>query len=168
MSLPVSLQHVIDEMDMQNDMMHAYISPETGETFMFTDEDDVLSMRIESNGVEEVKKELPDWQQERLPYIEKILKGEEFINLPSQFDIHEYSIMKDFCYTVEGEEVKEDLLRGIDGRGAFRMFKDLILRHGIRDDWFAFKNQALKKIAVRFLEHHEIPYEDDSSSNSRA
>ncbi|MDR9366313.1 MAG: hypothetical protein RI575_13325 [Balneolaceae bacterium] len=41
------------------------------------------------------------------------------------------------------------------------MFKDKIFDYNIRDNWFSYKNNALKKIAIDFLELNEIPFEDD-------
>src|SRR5699024_12512898 len=48
---------------------------------------------------------------------------EDAIFLPSQFEIHEYSIMENFIYTIEDEEIYEELLFAIKGRGAVRNHK---------------------------------------------
>lgn len=158
MSLPVSLQSVIDEMDMQNDMIQGYINRKTGELTVFTEEDDYALNRLDDG---ESIEELPPWQQEIIPKLREIMESDDFIELPSQFEIHEYSIMEDFIYSLDDGLMKDDLLNAIRGRGAFRMFKDKIFDYNIRDDWFNYKNNALKKIAIDFLELNEIPFEDD-------
>jgi len=158
MPLPVSLQDVIDEMDMQNDMSHGYINRKTGELTVFTDEDEYALKGLDDGDPIE---ELPEWQQEMVPKLREVSESDDFIQLPSQFEIHEYSIMEDFIYSLEDGSMKDDLLHAIRGRGAFRMFKDKIIDYNIRDDWFRYKNNALKKIAVDFLEFEKIPYEDD-------
>lgn len=161
MSLPVSLQAVVNEMDMQNEMMHGYINRKTGELISVSEEEEWLLEKIEKEEFDQEIADLPAWQQDIIPKIKEVLSSEDFVRLPTPFDIHEYSIMESFCHTIEDPDVKEELFAGIRGRGAFRMFKDLIFRHGIRDDWFAYKNQALKKIAVDFLEAYDISFEDD-------
>jgi hypothetical protein len=49
-------------------------------------------------------------------------------------------------------------LRAIQGRGAFRYFKDMVDRYGLRDEWFEFKERALKEIAREALEEAGIPF----------
>jgi hypothetical protein len=44
----------------------------------------------------------------------------------------------------------------IRGCGAFRRFKDKIILLGVEDDWYKFKDEALKKIAVEWCETNEI------------
>lgn len=158
MPLPVSLQSVIDEMDMQNDMVQGYINRKTGELTVFTEQDEYALRRLDDG---EPIEELPEWQQEIIPKLREITESDDFIELPSQFEIHEYSIMENFIYSLDDGPVKDDLLNAIRGRGAFRMFKDKIIHYGIREEWFSYKNEALKKIAVDFLESKNIPYEDD-------
>ncbi len=90
----------------------------------------------------------------------EILESEDWIQLPSQFDIHEWEIMKRFCYTIEDESLRGELLNAIHGSGAFRMFKDVLYRHDIEEDWFSFKEEAFKEIAIQWCKENEIEYEE--------
>ena len=85
---------------------------------------------------------------------------EDAIFLPSQFEIHEYSIMENFIYTIEDEEIYGELLFAIRGRGAFRNFKHQIHRFGIQDDWYGFKEEKFIRIAKGWCDQHNIPYEE--------
>ena len=105
--------------------------------------------------------ELPEWQRAVVQEAGKVLDSEDYIELPSQFDIHEYKIMEDFCYDVEDEDFSAELLNRIRGRGAFRKFKDAIRQRGITDDWYAFRKVAFKRIAIDWLEDNDIPYTDE-------
>lgn len=51
---------------------------------------------------------------------------EDYIPLPGQYDINEYRIMEEFIYELpEGKRKNRDVLeRAIQGKGAFRRFKD--------------------------------------------
>jgi hypothetical protein len=66
--------------------------------------------------------------------------------------------MERFCYSVEDEELSNELLDQIGWSGAFRRFKDAIYRHGITDDWYRFCQTALEEIAVKWLEANNITY----------
>jgi hypothetical protein len=142
-------------------MITGYINQKTGELMSVTEEQEWQLERIKDEDCDDKMEDLPEWMQEIMPKIKQVLHSEDYIPLPSSFDIHEYAIMKNFCQSVEDPELKQELLIGIDGRGAFRMFKELIFRHDIRDNWFAYKNEALKQKEVDFLEAQDIPYVDN-------
>jgi len=92
----------------------------------------------------------------------RVLGDKDFIELPSKYDIHEYRIMERFCLSLDDARMSERLLDAISGRGAFRRFKTLVHDKGIQDDWYRYRNDAMKEIAADFLEEHEIPYSDDA------
>ena len=155
---PVSLQAVVNEMDVFGDEMTAYINKKTGELFTIGDEE----ARIIEDGDEE-DDFIPDWQKEILPKVREVLESSDFVPLPNKYEIHEYSIMERFCLSMEGDDPREELLNAIRGRGAFRYFKGIIQRREIQDDWYSYRNEALKRIAADFLEAEAIAFVDDDS-----
>ncbi len=153
---PVSLQSVVNEMDAFSDEMTAYINKKTGELFTVSDE--------EANIIEEGNEDddfIPEWQKETLPKVREVLESNDFVALPGKFDIHEYSIMERFCLSLADGELQDELLYAIRGRGAFRCFKDVIHRKGIQNDWYRFFDEALKRIAIDFLNSEGIAWRDD-------
>jgi hypothetical protein len=58
------------------------------------------------------------------------------------------------------ETLREDLLDTIGGRGTFGRFKNMVHRHNIHEDWYRFRDEALKRIAVAWLEAHDISYKE--------
>lgn len=73
--------------------------------------------------------------------------------------------MERFCLSTEDDELRETLLNAIRGRGAFRYFKDTIHHRGIQDDWYDYRNDALKTIAAEFLEMEGIAYTDNTGGS---
>jgi hypothetical protein len=53
------------------------------------------------------------------------------------------------------------LLHAIRGSGAFRRFKDAIHRKEIQDDWYRFRDESIKDIAIDFLESEGVVWLDD-------
>ena len=80
------------------------------------------------------------------------------MRLPTKFDVHEWSIMEGFSRSVESDRIWDDLLFAIHGAGAVRHFKDNLRRHRIERDWFAFRDGALRDIAVEWCEEHKIQW----------
>lgn len=144
-------------MDVFGDENRAFLNIRTGEfTTLSSDE---LGAAEEGGTLED----MPEWQQEIIQKASDVLFTDDYRELPSKFDIHEYSIMEKFCYTVEDDELSDRLLNSIQGRGAFRYFKDTIHQYGIADDWYDYREQAFKKIAIEWLESNNIAYTDEEN-----
>ncbi len=149
---PVSLMKVADELEVMGEGIAVYISTKTGHMVAVTDD---LEMMLNDD-------DPPDWAQDILPEVREALNSDEFISLPGAYEIHEYVIVEDFCYAVQDEALRNELLDLIRGSGAFRRFKNFIGHKGIDKDWYAHRESALVEIARDFLEEHKIPFIDDS------
>ena len=159
MAATIRLEDVIQEMDRLSDEHRVYLNIQTGEFVLLTD--DELGAAEEGDDLTDY----PDWQQEMIRKAGEVISTDDYRQLPSQFDIHEYAIMERFCYTVEDDELSDLLLNSIRGRGAFRRFKNTIYEYGIEQDWFAYRRQAFREIAIDWLESHQIPYTDEDEES---
>jgi hypothetical protein len=153
MAVIVSLRDVLDHMEMVSDESRAYINPKTGELIALTDEELALGEDPEEAA------EAPQWQKDLLPKAREVLQSEDFLPLPGEFEIHEWSIMERFADSLSDVAAKDELLNAIHGRGAFRRFKDAVRRLGRADEWYRFRDAALEEIAIEFLEAHGIAYQ---------
>jgi uncharacterized protein UPF0158/nucleotidyltransferase-like protein len=60
--------------------------------------------------------------------------------------------MADFAATVPDPEIRRRLERAIEGRGAFRRFKDELLDHPeVREAWFALADARIERRALQWL-----------------
>lgn len=88
---------------------------------------------------------------------------ERYYRLPSQYELHGYSMMEDFIDSLSDDRVKNDLLRAIRGKGAFRRFKDTLAYHGIREEWFAFERKAYVELAECWCRDNGLEYDDTTA-----
>jgi len=103
-----------------------------------------------------------DWEQDAIQVAINVLEFEEdYISLPSQFDIHEYQIIEEFCISLDDEKLKEKMYRSIKGSGVFRRFKDNIFEYGIEKNWFQYRREAFKRRAIDWCEENNIPYTEE-------
>ena len=79
-----------------------------------------------------------------------------WIAAPTQRDINEYDIMTNFVNSVTDPRKNELLSVALEGRGAFRRFKDTLLRVELREEWFEFKRKAFIKIAKEWCDENNI------------
>ena len=152
MSLPVKLQDVLDALNEAGAEFSHYLDKRTGEIFMITDDDMLAAEEDESLS------DYPDWQQENILKAKEILDSNDFVQLPTEFDIHEYSIMERFAQEYEDSRTSAELLRSIKGKGAYRRFKNTLFDLGIQDAWSDFRQREFEEIAVSWLEEENIPY----------
>ena len=154
MPLPLSLDEIADHLDALFEQATAFVNRETGEIMIISD--DELSMVEE--GEDEERVNLPEWRRNMLPALREIVEGEKWASLPNKFDIHEWEIMRRFADRVDDEDLSDKLHRAIRGRAAFRMFRSTVDDAGVREQWLAFKRQALRKIARDALDELGLPY----------
>ena len=72
---------------------------------------------------------------------------EDYIPLPEQYDINEYRIMEEFIYELPEGKNRDVLERAIQGRGAFRRFKDKLYDLNLEQQWYSYKDSAYERIA---------------------
>lgn len=76
-----------------------------------------------------------------------------YLRLPTQWEIHEYSIMKDFIDSLEDTHIQNKLYRAINGRGAFHRFKDTVYYFGI-DKCGKVRYSPKQQLTVVHTGHH--------------
>ncbi|MFQ6052154.1 MAG: UPF0158 family protein [Candidatus Hydrothermarchaeota archaeon] len=82
---------------------------------------------------------------------------ERYLSIPTEGSREGYQDMVAFTESLEDENLKEKLWIALDGKGAFRRFKDVLLSYPEkREEWFRFKDERLEKRVREWLEENEI------------
>lgn len=69
----------------------------------------------------------------------------------------QYRWMERFIPMVENDEVQSRLVTAIDGKGAFRRFKDVLMSFATeRERWFAFRSERLRVFMEAWLSAHGL------------
>jgi hypothetical protein len=151
----VKLDDIIEGMECQSDESQSYLDKRTGTVVSISDEE------IQAAEDNEPIEDFPEWQQDLIKIANNILaETGDYIGLPSKFDIHEYSIMERFCLSIDDPEISDNLYTLINGSGAFRRFKDALYEYNLSDDWYRYRNNALKEIAIEWCEENGIEFEE--------
>jgi hypothetical protein len=151
MPATVLLKDIVGALEIQFDEMRSFVDLETGQVHTVS--------RDEMRAAEESGEDEDDEEDEETKLLKRIVwMDESILELPDKFEVNEWSIMEDFSLSVTSNRIRDDLLRAIEGKGAFRYFKDTIRRHGIEKEWYAFRDQALREIAKDWCEENHIPW----------
>ena len=118
-------------------------------------------------GDQEFLGDVPDWQKDEVEIARAIVadSGERFVAAPDKLDFHEYRQMERFVGTVEDCAAAEQLWRAIKGKGAFRYFKDTASRLGVLQQWYRYRDNAMKEYVRDWAEAYQIPIMDDTNPN---
>lgn len=149
MGTTVAMDDIMEALELAADEASSYVNSRTGEVVTLTHEE----LRFaEDDSVDN----LPDWQRETVDQAKQVLESNEWLELPSKFDIHEWEIMHRFSTSQSKDSIRAELLAAIRGSGAFRSFKSTARRLGVEEQWFAFKQRALEELARDWLAGHGL------------
>ena len=131
----IDLEKIIEGLEMVDNITDCYYNPEKDEIFL--------------SNIGEVENLSEDELDELFA---------ESIILPTQYEINEYQIMLDFIDTLDNLEIKDNLHRLIQGKGAFRRFKDYCFDENIIQDWYKYRDEIYKEIAIEWCKQNELEY----------
>lgn len=133
----VTLSKIIEGLEMVNDITDCYYNPNKDEIFL---------------------SDIGEYENLTEDEIDELF--EKSIILPTQYEINEYQIMADFIEIIENEKIKEKLQNIIQGKGAFRRFKDYCFQVNIIQDWYRFKEKKYKEIAIEWCKQNGLKYKE--------
>jgi hypothetical protein len=156
MAATVKLKDIVDALEEEQFAEFlSFVNLDTGEVKMVSKE--LISEAEEIGDDEEL--DIPKWQEREWELAQRIVASDRFERLPTKFDVHEWSIMQDFALSIDPGEIRSDLLDAIHGGGAFRNFEYALRVHRIEPDWFEFRTDALRQIAIDWCKKHDVPWE---------
>lgn len=153
--------------DVVRDTFDYFLDIETGEVLAFSEEilsevksrlydsdDDDIEDDIEYIEFDE-EPELPEWMEDEVELALDILldEDERYIRIPERTSSSAYKSMAEFIETIEDPILREDLSAALDGRGAFRKFKDVLIDYPKeRKRWHGYNAKSMKSEIIEWLD----------------
>lgn len=134
--MKVKLDAIIEALEFVNFGMDtsAYLNPKTYEIVY----------------IDEFTEELSEEEKEKI--------YDEYLELPTKYDIDEYNMMEDFIETIDDDRLYNQLYIAINGSGAFRRFKDTCINFDVIDDWYKYRDEKYKELAIEWCNDNNIEY----------
>lgn len=164
MAVVISLREVADALEMREGV-DSYLNPQTGEIVMISEDDWALVRQMDEAGNEDIQ--LPKWQREMLPQLRRDIEGvqnDTYLPLPDKADVNDWSIMESFAESRN----RQELMRAIQGAGAFRRFRAAVERLGLLEQWYEYKGAALEQIARDWLRENKLEFKEDGRISGRS
>jgi len=169
--LKVDMDALTAVFELHFDEINSYLDLETGEVLQVSDETYRLRERLYEEsytGADEQAApletllaqhpEIADWEKEALLEADRVERGfgARIVAIDPE-PYSDYDDMESFVYTVTDPRLANELEYAIQGRGAFRRFKDIVARHPqVRHAWYTFKDTQIKKRVRECLEVYGI------------
>lgn len=124
------------------DVMDALDAATDSTVFVFSKRRNRVLLFVEGSVADELEKNLT---------LEDALNdSDSYIPLPREYEIHEYQIMENFVNSLEDEDEARELLNSMQGKGAFRRFKEKVSLLSLEDRWYNHREEAYEKIALEW------------------
>jgi hypothetical protein len=131
--VPVDWESLEDAFENNAPEVHSYLHLTTGEVLRVVDgvADPQMHVRIASDG--------------------------NYLRIDPVSSREQYRWMERFIPMVEDNDLRGKLTQAIDGKGAFRRFKDVLMAFGEdREKWFTFRSERLRTFMEAWLSAHAI------------
>ncbi|MBX3250353.1 MAG: hypothetical protein KF901_24460 [Myxococcales bacterium] len=131
--VPVSWEALEDAFENNAPEVHSYLHVDTGEVIRIVD------------GVAD-------------PHLhQRIMSDPFYLRVEPVSSREQYRWMERFIATVDEPELHRRLVQAIDGKGAFRRFKDVLMSYPVdRERWFTFRSERLRSCMEGWLEAHDL------------
>ncbi len=151
----MKLQDIVAAIEAGDGELQHYLDTKTGEVVLVTDED----QRSIDDDEEPDLDVLPEWHRNAIMQALLVEQyPDRFLPLPDSFDVNEWQIMRIFCDYVANPEYRGELLSAIHGAGAFRFFRATVNRLGLREDWYAYRQEQFESFAREWLTENRIDF----------
>lgn len=157
--------------DISRDTFDYFLDTQTGEVITFSEEilnelkdllydEDYEEMADEIEYIEfDQEPEVPDWMFDEADLALEILLNSisRYIRIPERNSDTAFSVMKEFVQTVRNRALQKKLLNALNGRGAFRRFKDILMAYPKeRKRWHGYNAKASHEEIVNWLHAYRI------------
>jgi len=124
------------------------------ESRLYESDEDEIDDDIEYIEFDE-EPDLPQWMEDEVELSLEVFLNKEgrYIRIPERESLEAYGVMADFVETVHDSELKERLTHVLNGKGAFRRFKDILLDYSKeRKRWHGYNAKAIKKVILQWFD----------------
>src|SRR4051812_32473176 len=108
MATAVLIHEIVEAIDFASDEMSSFVNTASGQVRTVTHEELALAE-------EEQDPDAPDWQRQAIDEAKEVIDSDEWVELPSKVDIHEWQIMDEFAHGLSDLRARADLRDSLRG-----------------------------------------------------
>jgi hypothetical protein len=152
--------------DVSRDVFDYYLDLETGDIISFSEEilgevesklyftdSEEIGDNIEYMEFDE-EPHIPVWMEDEVELILEILLDDDnrYVRIPERSPLAAFRSMESFIETVNNPTLRQELSDSLDGKGAFRRFKDVLLKYPKeRKQWHGYNAKTTRGEILEWL-----------------
>lgn len=150
--------------DVVRDAFEYFLDLETGEVMALSEDitKEVMSRLGDTDEIEghveyieyDEEPDLPYWMEDEIELSLDILLDESgrYVRIPERDSSEAHKAMTGFIETLQNPVLEEELVSALNGKGAFRRFKDVLIGYPKeRKQWHGYNAKVMKKVITEWL-----------------
>jgi hypothetical protein len=157
--------------DVVRDSFDYFLDLRTGEVIALSEDIlDAVEVRLYEGDFDEIgdsieyiefseEPTLPLWMEDEVEIILDVIldKNGRYARIPERYSSEAHRVMSEFLENVEDPVLNRALNHALNGKGAFRRFKDALINYPKeRKRWHSYNARAMKKVIIGWLESLEV------------
>ncbi len=103
-----------------------------------------------------------EWEEEE----EKITEEwEDFVVVSKMESREAFRVMENFILEIQDERLRKEVIRILEGKRPFANFKAVIESSSVRENWFAFRTEAMQGFVKEQLKGEDVEIENGITSS---
>ena len=90
----------------------------------------------------------------------EIDEEERYYYLPSRYQFHDSELIEEYIDKIENRNIQEKFEEAFYGKGKYRRFKEILRKYRIENDYYNFREEYLKNMAIEWCQKNNIEYEE--------
>ena len=102
---------------------------------------------------------LPFWMEDEIEIVLDVIldKNGRYVRIPERYSSEAHRVMSAYLENVEDPVLKRALSYALNGKGAFKRFKDALINYPKeRKRWHGYNARAMEKVIIEWLESLEV------------
>lgn len=150
--MKIDLNDVIECIEFEGEFLTHYYNKKTGVIIYVEDASTATYKAEDISNLENFE----EWEKELIITLHDFKKNQEqYIQLPTKDQINEYGMILEFCKSIKDEEVRNKIL---SKKEFFRELREAIEENGFISEWYDYREDAERKIAIKWCEDNNIDY----------
>lgn len=153
--MKVNLSDLIEAIEFENEMMNHYYNKKTG-IIIYKENSDTAA--YDSEDIHKIAT-MEEWERELVENLHDLKENpQDYIKLPGNEEIDELKLMIDFCNSFSDISIRESLTTDNDYYRRLDEVKNIILDKDLINDWYDYREEAERDIAVEWCRKNNIDY----------
>jgi len=155
--MKVKLNDLIECIEFENENLHHFYNKKTGIIIYKESSETSNYSAADYNRINEFE----EWEKELIEYLYDLENNpDNYIKLPDEEELSELNTMIHFCKSFSDFSIGHIINKNLDDSKKIQKIKKLIEEKHMLNDWYAYREQSERQIAIDWCNDNNIEFEE--------